>query len=437
MKAGRAMRTLVMVLIGSVVAGALGLAGLWGFSALSAQGERPAPAVSAYHFDGIVEIDPQTTFITGAWRVTLDQPETETLTYWLSENLEDVAVSGPGLAGFELAPDQAPPGIVAVIITLNSQANAPRVFDIYYSGILLPEPMPNAINSISPELVEFTVDSFWQPFDARFDQGVTGRVSLEIDGDWTPVSTGEARVRAGGVDIDFDTPTRDFPITLLAEHREIETPGYRVLDTRLEAHDLTDVTNAVGACTDYLNDRFGAREPLPQATIVIHGRQGSGYARDTVIALTDIGERVSDDTFRFICHELSHFWASNGNPLTVENWLNESFAEYIGVMAVREARGEDAADAMLDGFRDQVARAGETPPIWLPGATDRSPYMVNYRKGPLALAALEERIGREAFAEFMRRAMVDRIATTPELLGALEDVAGDDHRAWFEARLAQ
>jgi hypothetical protein len=41
------------------------------------------------------------------------------------------------------------------------------------------------------------------------------------------------------------------------------------------------------------------------------------------------------------------------------------------------------------------------------------------------------------FAEFMRRAMVERIPTTPELLDTLEVLAGGDHRAWFEARLAE
>src|SRR6056297_2162913 len=83
------------------------------------------------------------------------------------------------------------------------------------------------------------------------------------------------------------------------------------------------------------------------------------------------------------------------------------------------------------------ARRGAKPPIWTPNETGRRPYLVNYRKGPLVLAALEARIGREAFDQFMRRYMVERIPTTPDLLTVLEEVAGVEHRAWFEAQLAE
>ena len=235
----------------------------------------------------------------------------------------------------------------------------------------------------------------------------------------------------------FSAPTMDFPITLLTEFTLHQTERYQVFDTRPGERDLTAFTGMVGFCADYLDARYGGREPLPQANVVIHTRLSSGYARGTLIALTEIGEEVTPSIQRFICHELAHYWASNGNAITVENWLNESFAEYIGIMAVRAELGEDAYAAQIARLEQRLADLGPQPPIWTPDDLSRRPYGVNYVKGPLALAALEARIGERAFAEFTRRMMVDRVSTTPELLAILEAVAGVENRDWFEAQLAE
>ncbi len=430
-------RTLALVLGGGLIAIALAYAAFTGIVGLGTKAHAAAPPASAYNYDGVVEIDPETTHLHARWQIHLDQPDTETLTYWLSENFEAIEVSGQGVESFALDPDSAPPGVVAISIQLTPASADPRQIEIGYEGILFPEPMPNRINSISPELVEFTVDSFWHPFDARFDQYVTGQIDLRIPGDWTPVTPGHAQVHAQGVSFEFGPGNRDFPITLLTEYEVRLTNQYRVFDTREGARDLSAFADMVGFCTAYLDTRFGEREPLLQANIVIHRRTSSGYARGTLIALTDIGDTFTDATQRFICHELAHYWASNGNPGTVENWINESFAEYIGIMAVRERRGAEAYAEQMGRLERRMAELGEQPSIWTADDLSRRPHSVNYIKGPIALAALEARIGEPAFAELTRRMMVDRIATTPELLAELEDIAGAEHRAWFEARLAE
>ena len=63
--------------------------------------------------------------------------------------------------------------------------------------------------------------------------------------------------------------------------------------------------------------------------------------------------------------------------------------------------------------------------------------MVAYRKAPFLLSRLEERIGRDKMDEFLRRYMVQRIRTTPQLLAALQDVAGSDAASWFREELAR
>lgn len=396
-------------------------------------------ADQTYHYDGVVRFDPEAGTVAAEWTIYVNPDRSGPLSFLLNPRLEDIEVSGGDVARAEIGAGEGALGaFTGVDVTLAPGDGAMQSFDIAYGGPLFDTVDREAINIVAPDKIELTVDSFWMPFDARFSETLTAEVEIDAPGEWVAVvSTGQARLTEQGASISNTTPQLDIAVTMMSQAREVSTARYQVFDTRGGDQDLTGIARIADDCTRYLDDRFGEREPLPVASIVIHERSDSGYSRGTLIALTDVAEDPGPAQHMFICHEFAHFWASNGNAGTVENWLNESFAEYIGVMAVREAVGEEAAQALLDRFRDQLDVAGAQPAIWTPGATERRPYLVNYRKGPLALAALEARIGRDAFAEFMRRAMVDRIATTPDLLAALEAVAGADHRAWFERRLAQ
>ena len=390
--------------------------------------------LSQYHYSGDVQIDPETTHLAAAWTITLDDPDTRSLTYWLSANFDTLEVTGADVEAYSTGP-AGPPGVQAVTIELSDHTDAPRQIEIGYSGVLFPEPMENQINSISPRKVEFTVDSFWQPFDARFSARITADLRLQIPGDWTPVTTGYAEGRAEEIAFLFDRPTLDLPLTLLSDFTEVHTDTYRILDTRPGEADLTALAETAAFCTEYLNARYSARETLPQANIVL--RPSSGYARGTLIALSETGRGEGPDTTKFVCHEFAHFWSSNGVPITVENWLNESFAELVGLMAVRERYGEGAFEAVVSSWQARLTTMGEVGSVWSPDDLSRRSYAVNYIKGPLALAALEDRIGREAFAQFVARYMVERIATTPDLLAMLEEVAGREHRDWFETALGE
>jgi len=123
--------------------------------------------------------------------------------------------------------------------------------------------------------------------------------------------------------------------------------------------------------------------------------------------------------------------------MTVENWLNESFADYVAIMGMRDALGETVFEERLARYQRQIDNASsDLPPVWTPGLTARPPYLVAYRKGPLALSRAEALIGREAFARFIQAFMQARVSTTPHMLDVFEAVGGADARARFEAILA-
>jgi hypothetical protein len=105
-------------------------------------------------------------------------------------------------------------------------------------------------------------------------------------------------------------------------------------------------------------------------------------------------------------------------------------------MAVREYLGQDAYEAMLVQFAEQIADKG-LPHVWKQGDTERGAYLVQYRKAPLLLARLEKEVGNDVFLHWLQMFFANRGSTTPELLETLQSVAGEGAREQFEAMLAE
>ena len=417
------------------------------FAALALTLVSPAAAFAqmgggeaVFHYQGEMEITPETGHVDLQWEITVFDDEAESLTFLLNPAYGDVVIDGAAVLTVNSAPAEAFGGAMnAHEITLAPAENgAPRVIRFDYAGRPMDPPPNHGINSITPRKAEFTVDSFWMPFDMRFSSPITAELEVDIPGDWAGVSTEPVERTETGFVIRQTRPSLDLAFTLMSDFVRHETPDYIILDSReTPGRGVEALQGALADCTAWLEDFAGPAGPLPRAAVTVNDRSQGGYSRATLIALTDIS---GDDPVRlgqFICHEFSHFW-SRGNAMTVENWLNEAFADYTALMAVRAIHGEAAFERFMTRYAEQIEAADHVvPPIWTPGETDRGPYIVQYRKAPLALAWLEEEIGREAFATFIQRYMLDEIATTPDLLDLLEEVAGRGAREAFQARLAE
>ena len=398
------------------------------------------PTVQAgadYHYTGTLVIDDQTGYIKADWQISAyDQADT-TITFLLRDTLSDIQVTGRDVTDVKTVKQEGFANFWATTVTLSrppADDDRPAAINFSYAGILIPVPMDNLINAIEPGRVELNVDSFWFPIDSRFSKQLSADVSIHIGEGWQGVTTGDAIATKDGYRLLNTDPRLDIAFSLSKSFHITQAEGYSIYDQRAQQKGVDKLVAAASQCREFLNTRFGQENPLPVSKLLITERPSSGYARENYIAFTDISETQPAPLTRFVCHEMAHYWSAGAKFDTVDNWLNESFAEYLGVMAVREYLGQAAYDEMLEAFATQIADM-DLPRIWKKGDTKRGHDRIAYRKAPLALASLENTLGEELFLDFVRAWFNSPDKTTEGLLKALESVAGAEQANAFEIAL--
>lgn len=390
-----------------------------------------------YHYSGTVEFKPNTGAINLQWLITFNDNDTDCFTFVLRRTLQSINMSGDSLISFSVAESQLGDDFQQINVSLKPAKNErSRVVGLTYKGVLLPAPMSNQINQISAEAIELNVDSFWLPMDPRFNQRLTTELNIKIGSDWQAVGAGELTRTETGFLLTNKKPAIDISFALAKNYDISRMSGYTLYDLRKNKAGIKKLMSAVDFCLSRLNQDFGQLRPLNDIHFTLNQRPSSGYARGNYIALTDISDTPEDRLTQFVCHEIAHHWSSAGKFDTEENWLNEAFAEYIGIMMLREKFGEQSFVTRIASFRDQI-KDKSLAPIWAPEITERPDYLVSYRKAPLALWELEQKIGKEAFKQFLISYMTKNTATTEELLNHLLNATDTQTVEWFTEMLAK
>ena len=389
-----------------------------------------------YHYQGSIQFSPEQGHMVADWSIDVLDPKAKDITFFLRDTLSEPAVSGD-VDSVKLEKVSGFSDFWSVQISLNEpEGEKSRVVNIGYEGVLLPEPLPNGINQITADHIELNVDSFWFPMDASFSKLLTADLNIKVEGDWFGITTGEISRKDEVFKLKNADPRLDIAFSLARKVRRKQTARYEIFDVRENDGGIDRLIKAADACITTLNSWFGKYQSLPQGKFVVTERKESGYARENYIVFTDITDTADDRLTRFVCHELGHFWASGADFNSVENWLNEGFAEYIATRAAGEILGADVFDAMIAEYEKQI-EGKDLPPIWTKTASARSPYLVNYRKSALALYSLENDVGAEKFMKIVSQFYTSDTRTTPTLLSIVEEVAGEKERLEFEATLAR
>jgi aminopeptidase N len=182
-----------------------------------------------------------------------------------------------------------------------------------------------------------------------------------------------------------------------------------------------------------LDDVYG---PYPfEAYGVVAVDEDLGFALETQ-TLTIIGsDLVGGGHEQVLLHELAHQWVGNlVSPATWRDiWLNEGFATYAEWLWLERTGQIPAGESAR-----QYAGAQELDdPPGDPGPDDLFTFTV-YIRGGMALQALRERVGDEAFFDILRTWVDehrDSTASTDEFIALSEQISGEDLADLFQAWL--
>lgn len=212
---------------------------------------------------------------------------------------------------------------------------------------------------------------------------------------------------------------------------------FKDLDYNIKSKLKNDITSILSNLSSWYN------ENSDHLSIVLSDRKGGGgYGRIGGIFMggfnPDFYLEKNEAYYRYFGHELAHMWWHLASTDTWEDWINEGFAEYTGLMILRENFGVEEFQKYID--KKQAEIKGVTP-IWgfERNATDpngtKNVELILYSKAPLLLYQLEKKIGKEPYLNLCKEALIQNVDSTYKLLELITKLEGTETSKWFENQL--
>lgn len=290
--------------------------------------------------------------------------------------------------------------------------------------------------------IELGLDFMWIPYESTFQFNFDYLLNIKTDASgYSLVTNGKTLLatesHTGNRDWTIRSINPDFDVNIvLAKDLRISNYREKSYDLKIASRDMPDEVSTqlmagMVESLDFYNATFGKNRRQTSVTAVFRPfPRELGYFRKGYFILP--APKKADDLFFTISHELAHFWWSKADQQN--DWMDESFAEYSAMLAVRKLRGIEKFNGLLErkkklnvdlpaiyGF-DRTKNRQQTP-------------MVLYVKGALKLYDLESELGEEKFLQFLQKVEDDKIVTTDTLVDGLRKFASAGTADKFLANL--
>jgi len=417
----------------------------------------PAGAAKPLRYELDVQLDPGRQHIAVTGQVSLQIEEGESvLSFHLHETflVAECAVNGVPAHCTRARP--ALPGAVPtsrqVTVELPEAVDrGPLDLEIRYHGVIrnLPgwgDPAaegPFQDDSAGPDRVELALYSSWYPFFA-FGPTFSVEMDVALPRGWVVTCLGREVNRR---ELQDEATTRwkaqsVNDVLIIASPRfrsmDVETAAGRVqiLHTRLPEHYLRREAQETEQTLLLFGKILGDTTGNQLVRHVYSPRNwGQGFSRPGMIVMSEgrvlmaLAEDSDASLVHGNAHEAAHFWWRFGSGQG--DWINESFAEYFAILAVRAVRGEGPFRDDLEKKRNAVRALPEYAPALavVPFSNDGHGYTIRYQKGALMLDAFREHMGDAGFFSASRsfyEAIKDRSVGTEEFRAHWKEVLKND-----------
>jgi hypothetical protein len=305
-------------------------------------------------------------------------------------------------------------------------------------------------DEISPQRVELSLYSAWYPsfgFGERYNSELTIRSLPE---NWKIACIGQEQQESESGFTCLGQGVNDLVIVASPDFKieSLDTPGGEVIvyHTDLPESFVVRESQTAGQALAFFSGVLG--EPPPTYRVLKNvysprklGQGGFARVGMTVFSEGRTLEQLAQNPLASIlkgsAHESGHFWWNFGAGQG--DWINESFAEYFALLAVKEINGDQAFASELVRCREAVKELPDDAPAIseVPFNNDGDGYTIRYQKGALMLDHLRQVLGDEAFYEasrgFYQKYKNQRIGTD-EFRGFWKSALGEE-KHWINTWL--
>jgi len=291
-------------------------------------------------------------------------------------------------------------------------------------------------NVIGADWIEIGLYFPWYP---SINGLFTYKVSVDIDPDFNVFAIGKSTEKDNKKIFETEFPVYDFIICaskdLTIRETKLLNQSFKIVNCTLSDATVDSIQADIEDFYQTYSNWFGKIQVQKMCLVVSKRDKGGGYSRKGGLflgGLSDsayLSERI--DYIQYLSHEIAHFWW-HGAASNWEDWLNESFAEYSAMKAIKELRGKEEFNTKLKIKRNESIN---TPPIWGISRNDPSAEQVLYSKGVVLLSELEEKIGNNKFLELCKARIDKKVNNTLDFLNLIKDIGGKEIADWFEQSL--
>jgi hypothetical protein len=404
---------------------------------LAALAPAAAQAFAPAHYDIEARFDLKASTIDGNVTITLPPAEVgQSTAFVLSDKIELRKADGGSGAHVTVEPtDQPFKGLNKITFTFARAPTRPVVLKFVYAGKVGGE---EALRIDPTQGIELSLEDMWAPVRPNFGLMFTADADLAgIPAEEVAVAQGQVSRRGDHIFIHRAFTDIDMPFSALTGLKVSRTGEAELYARNPDGPLESALRRNSGRIVAFYTRLFGPppAQSLPERVLVLP-RQGAAFARRAYVSLGDPTEELKklgpQEDWKLVAttaHEFAHAWWWRGDPLTENNWLNESMAEYSSLRFTELEAGAEALKFRLDRKVEPAKKAG---PVIGHG---RPSKFASYQKGPLLLFELDRQIGRPRMDAFLAALGRDPPRTTEQFLAILGRSAGADVAREFEAKL--
>ena len=237
----------------------------------------------------------------------------------------------------------------------------------------------------------------------------------------------------------MDQPWKGFDYTLIASRnlrqKTINRHGHtiEVVSLGFPEADADSVAYHSADILDLYSHLFRHRPNERQLRIFLFPQGGDGaYSRRNFIVCCS--PRYNEWLYQLLAHEIGHFWWNSAPTDNWEDWLNESFAEFSSLCAIRHHLGSDVYHDYIEAYREWARTA--CPIRQLAREANGARYTF-YHKGAILLYDLKQQVGSKRFYGFLHRLTTKQIGSQDEFEREARRYLGQDILQWIDQRLGQ